>query len=141
MNILVLNGPNLNKLGQRDPEVYGKETLDDIQTAISEYFPSYTFTFEQSNREGALIDVIQKKGVAADGIVANFGGYAHTSVAIRDALDMVKTPVVEVHMSNVHGREDFRKKAITAVVADGLISGFGKNSYILGVQALEKLVD
>lgn len=139
MHILVLNGPNLNKLGQRDPEQYGTETLDDIQQYIMEYFPDHSFKFSQSNKEGALIDVIQTAGEEVDGIIANFGGYSHTSVAIRDALDLLAIPVVEVHLSNIHAREAFREQSVTGSVADGIITGFGKHSYILGIYALLNL--
>lgn len=139
MKILVLNGPNLNKLGQRDPEQYGSETLGDIQQYITDHFPDHTFEFIQSNKEGELIDAIQSAEDTFDGLVANFGGYSHTSVAIRDALDIIPIPFVEVHLSNIYEREEFRHKTITGTVAAGIITGFGKHSYILGVRALENL--
>lgn len=140
MKILILNGPNLNELGRRNPEQYGRETLGEIQQFIAGRFPGHIFQFKQSNKEGELIDAIQAADEEYDGIIANFGGYAHTSVAIRDALEPVNTPVIEVHLSNVYNRESFRYKGITAAAADGIIAGFGKQGYILGVEALQKIV-
>lgn len=137
MNILVLNGPNLNLLGTRDPEVYGSATLKDIEHLLAGRFPSHTFTFFQSNHEGELIEQLQKAGRQFQGIVANWGGYTHTSVAIRDAVDVISTPVVEVHISNIHAREEFRERSVTGSVCIGIITGFGTDSYVLGVQALE----
>ena len=137
MNILVLNGPNLNKLGERDPDVYGSETLSDIAAHVMDQFPDHSFDFFQSNVEGELIDKIQQTD--AEAIVLNLGGFSHTSVALRDALELIQTPKGEVHMSNIHAREDFRKHSITGEVADGIITGFGKHSYVLGVKAVEIL--
>lgn len=139
MNILILNGPNLNKLGQRDPEQYGSETLADTEQFIANRFPGHTFQFIQSNREGALIDAIQSADKNFDGVIANFAGFSHTSVAIRDALELVKIPKIEVHLSNVYSRESFRHDGITAAMANGVIAGFGKNSYVLAVHALEAI--
>jgi len=140
MKILVLNGPNLNLLGKRDPEQYGNETLESLNNRIKTYFPDYQFTFVQSNHEGELIDAIQQaESGEFDGIVANFGGYTHTSVAIRDALEPVNLPKVEVHLSNIHAREEFREKSITGKVMDGIITGFGKHSYLLGIEAIKML--
>lgn len=141
MKILVLNGPNLNLLGTRDPEVYGSTTLDDVNAMLINEFPNHEFDFFQSNVEGELIDRIQssmKDGTEA--IMANFGGYTHTSVALRDALEPVTFPKVEVHISNIHAREEFREKSITGKVMNGIITGFGVNSYVLGVQAIEQLI-
>jgi len=141
MKILVLNGPNLNLLGTRDPEVYGTTTLEDVNEMLRSEFPDYEFDFFQSNVEGALIDRIQssmKDGTEA--IIANFGGYTHTSVALRDALEPITFPKVEVHISNIHAREEFREKSITGKVMNGIITGFGVNSYVLGVQAIEQLI-
>ena len=141
MKISVLNGPNLNMLGKRDPEQYGTDTLEDIEQLLIDSFPEYEMTFFQSNLEGELVEVIQSfKESDIDGVVANFGGYSHTSVAIRDALDLIKIPIVEVHLSNIHAREEFRERSITGAVTDGIITGFGKQSYVLGIHALEKLV-
>jgi 3-dehydroquinate dehydratase-2 len=141
MKILVLNGPNLNLLGTRDPEVYGSNTLEDVNEMLKSEFPDYKFDFFQSNVEGELIDRIQssmKDGTEA--IIANFGGYTHTSVALRDALEPITFPKVEVHISNIHAREEFREKSITGKVMNGIITGFGVNSYVLGVQAIEQLI-
>lgn len=139
MKILILNGPNLNKLGQRDPEQYGNDTLADIEQFIINRFPGHSFEFIQSNKEGELIDAIQSADGIFDGLVANFGGYAHTSVAIRDALELIEIPIIEVHLSNVYSRESFRHTGITAAMADGVIAGFGKTSYLLAVHVLEEL--
>jgi 3-dehydroquinate dehydratase II len=140
MKIYVLNGPNLNMLGSRDPEQYGQETLDDIEQWLGDTFPNHSFTFFQSNLEGKLVEVIQSLVDSDfDGLVANFGGYTHTSVAIRDALDLLEIPVVEVHLSNIHAREEFRHTSLTGSVASGIIAGFGKYSYELGVYAVERL--
>lgn len=141
MKISVLNGPNLNKLGKRDPEQYGSDSLEDIEQLLIETFPNHEMTFFQSNLEGELVEAIQSLiDSDFDGVMVNFGGYSHTSVAIRDALDLTDLPIVEVHLSNIHAREEFRERTITGAVADGIITGFGKQSYVLGVHALEKLV-
>ena len=136
MKILVLNGPNLNMLGKREPEVYGKSTLSDLQKLVEDYCKKlkYDVEFYQSNHEGELIDKIQNTD--ADGIVFNAGAYTHTSIALRDAIASVKTPVIEVHISNVHSREEFRHKSMIAPVCKGVICGFGLNSYILAVNGL-----
>lgn len=141
MKLMIINGPNLNMLGKRDAEQYGTETLDDIQKFITDRLPGHDFVFTQSNLEGDIIDAIQSLVESSvDGLVANFGGYTHTSVAIRDALDLLDIPVVEVHLSNIHAREEFRERSVTGAKADGIITGFGKHSYVLGVQAIEMLV-
>lgn len=139
MNILVLHGPNLNLLGQREPGVYGHLTLDDINTRIEELGSELgvCVSFFQSNHEGGLIDRIhqaRQEGVA--GIIINPGAYTHTSVAIRDAISGVAIPTVEVHLSNVHARESFRQHSFIAPVAVGQICGFGAESYLLGLRAL-----
>jgi 3-dehydroquinate dehydratase-2 len=140
MKIAILNGPNLNMLGKRDAEQYGSATLDDIQSLITESFPQHQFTFTQSNLEGDLVSAIQSLVDGdTDGLAANFGGYTHTSIAIRDALELLDIPVVEVHLSNIHAREAFRETSVTGAVADGVIAGFGQHSYVLGICALEKL--
>lgn len=144
MKLFVLNGPNLNMLGQRDADQYGSETLEDIENMLIEAFPDHEMTFFQSNVEGELVNAIQSltdSESEIEGLIANFGGYTHTSVAIRDALDILDIPIVEVHLSNIHAREEFRSKSLTGEVADGIITGFGKHSYVLGVYAIERLVD
>ena len=140
MKLLILNGPNLNMLGKRVPEIYGKNTLNDVLNLVEEYCNSLNcdVEFYQSNHEGDLIDKIQMTD--ADGIVFNAGAYTHTSVALRDAISSVKTPVVEVHISNVHSREEFRHKSMMAPVCLGQICGFGLDSYILAVNGLYRFL-
>mgnify|MGYP000379630050 CR=1 FL=1 len=141
MKISVLNGPNLNMLGKRDPEQYGSDTLEDIEQLLIDSFPDHEMTFFQSNLEGELVEAIQSlMDSNFDGVIVNFGGFSHTSVAIRDALELIDIPIVEVHLSNIHAREEFRERTLTGAVADGIITGFGKQSYLLGVHALEKLI-
>lgn len=135
MKILVLNGPNLNLLGTREPAVYGSTSLAEIERGMRETFESVTFEFFQSNSEGALIDRLHR--CAADGtdaVVMNPGAYTHTSVALRDAIASITTPVVEVHLSNLHKREEFRHQSLTAAACVGQISGFGARSYYLAVR-------
>jgi len=137
MNIYVINGPNLNMLGRREQEHYGIKTLDQIEQNMKEAFPEVTFHFFQSNEEGEIVAAIHETIEGDyDALIANFGAYTHTSVAIRDALSMLKIPKIEVHLSNIHAREEFRKKSITGEVCTGIISGFGAGSYILGVYAI-----
>jgi 3-dehydroquinate dehydratase-2 len=141
MRIFVLNGPNLNMLGKRDPTQYGSLTWDDIAKMLIKTFPNHQFAFFQSNHEGEIIEQLHElvHQPEAEGFIGNFGGFTHTSVAIRDALDMLKIPKVEVHLSNIHAREAFRHTSLTAGVSNGLISGFGPQSYVLGVRALEDI--
>jgi 3-dehydroquinate dehydratase II len=136
--ILLLHGPNLNLLGTRQPEVYGSTTLDQVNAMAAAHVKPYQVELrcEQSNHEGALIDLLQGAGTWADGVVFNPGGYTHTSVALRDAISGIKTPVIEVHLSNVYAREEFRHKSMVSPVCLGKISGFGWRSYILGLDAL-----
>jgi len=136
MKILVVDGPNLNLLGRREPEVYGTDSLADIHGILKEQFSDIEFAFVQSNSEGNLIDAIQKASSDYDGILINPGGFAHTSVALRDAIGAAEVPTVEVHLSNTFSRESFRHTHITAGAAQGLICGFGTHSYRLGVEAL-----
>ena len=141
MKLFILNGPNLNMLGRRDPGQYGSETLQDIRELLEATFPDHALTFYQSNVEGEIVNAIQSLiDGDYDGLVANFGGYTHTSVAIRDSLDLLDLPVVEVHLSNIHAREEFRERSITGSRADGIITGFGVQSYVLGLRAIEELV-
>ncbi|MCI0707093.1 MAG: type II 3-dehydroquinate dehydratase [Ignavibacteriae bacterium] len=141
MRILVINGPNLNLLGKREPEVYGTVTLDDIEKSLAKKFPDVKFEFYQSNSEGTLVDYVQKgMSGAFDGVLLNPGAYTHYSYAIRDAVAALKIPVIEVHLSNVHAREEFRKHSVIAPVCKGVIAGFGSQGYELAVQALLKII-
>lgn len=132
--VLVLNGPNLNLLGAREPNVYGGATLDDLEADLRRRFPDLTLRFAQHNGEGALIDALHDADtVETAGVVFNPGGYAHTSVALRDAVASIATPVVEVHISNVYARESFRHTSMIAPVCAGVIAGFGTAGYALAV--------
>jgi len=141
MNFLVLNGPNLNLLGKRDPKVYGSQTLTNVEQTVRDNFPDIDFSFIQSNHEGELIDAIQKaREGSVDALIANWGGFTHSSVAIHDALELLEIPKVEVHLSNIHAREEFRERSITGKAMDGIITGFGVDSYLLGVEAALKIL-
>ena len=132
MRILILNGPNLNMLGKREPGIYGSTTLADLEADLRGRFPEVDFTFAQNNHEGGLIDALQTADV--DGIVLNGAGFTHTSVALRDAVASIDTPVVEVHISNIHAREEFRHTSLTASQCVGVITGLGTEGYALAVQ-------
>lgn len=139
MRILIVNGPNLNLLGTRQPAIYGTATLDDIIAGLRRRFPHVTFGHLQSNHEGTLIDAIQQAACGPepyDGIVLNAGGYTHTSVALADAVAAIPLPVIEVHISNIHAREPFRRTSLLAPVCRGTISGLGPAVYALAVAAL-----
>lgn len=138
LSVLVLHGPNLNLLGLREPGIYGATTLGQINTRLSQLAVSLNATVEsfQSNHEGAIVDAIHAARDRHRGIVINAGAYTHTSVAIRDAISAVQIPTVEVHLSNIYKREEFRHHSYLAPIVVGQISGFGANSYYLGLQAL-----
>lgn len=136
MKILIINGPNLNLLGIREPETYGQESFDEYLGKLQNYFSSVSIDYFQSNEEGTLINKIHEVGFSDYGIVLNAGGYTHTSVAIADAISAVNCPVVEVHISNVFKREAFRHHSFLSPVCAGTIAGFGLDSYRLAVDAL-----
>ena len=139
MKILIINGPNLNLLGTREPQHYGTGTMDSVLDALKSQYPDVQFDYYQSNVEGFLIDRLhQTLEKPCDGVVLNAGAYTHTSVALRDAIAAIKVPVVEVHISNVHSREEFRHHSLISAVCKGVICGFGLDSYRLGVEALLK---
>ena len=136
MNIHILNGPNLNLLGRREPGIYGSSSFEDYLTELRARYPQHQIDYFQSNSEGALIDKIHEAGFRCDGIVLNAGAYTHTSVALHDALRAVPAPAVEVHISNVHTREEFRHKSLISAACRGVICGFGLDSYRLAIEAL-----
>ena len=140
MKILILNGPNLNLIENRSAEKYGSKSLKEIEDLILKEFQMYKFEFFQSNHEGELIDKIQSAHKFFDGLIINPGGYSHTSVAIKDALEICSIPRIEVHISNLASREDFRHIMLTASSCDGYISGFREKSYLGAVFLLEKII-
>jgi 3-dehydroquinate dehydratase-2 len=143
MKILFLNGPNLNLLGTREPEVYGRLTLGDIEAKVRERAAQLKVTvdFRQSNQEGELVSWIQEAKGNFDVIVINAAAYTHTSLALRDAISAVGVPTIEIHLSNIHAREEFRHKSLIAPVCRGQICGFGSKSYILGLEAAVDVKD
>ena len=141
MKIIIINGPNLNLLGKRDKKLYGALTLKEINFFIEKEFPKDNFTFFQSNIEGEIVTQIQNAVKRHDGIIINPGGYAHTSLAIRDALADSSLPKIEVHLSNLSSRENFRQILLTASVCEGYISGFKENSYTAAVYLLHKIIN
>jgi 3-dehydroquinate dehydratase, type II len=136
MKILIINGPNLNLLGVREKGIYGDSSFESYYQTLKARYPQVEFDYFQSNHEGALIDEIHRQGFDVDGIVLNAGAYTHTSIAIADAIRAVKSPVVEVHISNVHSRESYRHVSMIAPACKGVIAGFGLDSYRLAVEAL-----
>ena len=136
--IIIINGPNLNFLGKRQPNIYGTQTLRDIETLCVEVCKrlNLSLSFRQSNSEGQLVDWIQEATQNFDAIIINPGAYSHTSLAMMDALIMAEMPIIEVHLSNIHGREDFRRVSLLADAAVGVVCGFGPESYLLGLRAI-----
>ena len=135
MKLLILNGPNLNLLGTRDISVYGAETFGSYYVKVKAKFPEIDFEFYQSNVEGELIDKLHEVGFTYDGVIFNAGGYTHTSVAIADAIEAIQTPVIEVHISNVYAREEYRHISLMAKKCKGVIAGLGLDSYDLAIQS------
>jgi 3-dehydroquinate dehydratase-2 len=142
LKFLLINGPNLNMLGTRQPQIYGSETLPQIIEAIRGYGAKKEIEIRdfQSNSEGELVTAVQEAAVWADGILINAGAYTHTSIALRDAIAAIDLPVVELHLSNVHAREQFRHHSYLTAVCVGIIAGFGRHSYFLAIDALENVL-
>ena len=139
--IAILNGPNLDRLGKREPEIYGRATLADLEQALrAEFGGQAQLEFFQSNHEGALIDALHDARTWASGVVFNPGGYTHTSVALRDAISAIVIPVIEVHLSNVYAREEFRHVSFVSAVCKGKVTGFGWRSYELGLRGLVDII-
>lgn len=136
MKIQIINGPNINLLGKREPSIYGSQSFEDYLIELKKAYPQVEFDYYQSNVEGEMINKIHQVGFDYDGIVLNAGAYTHTSIALQDAIRAVRTPVVEVHISNVHAREEFRHKSMISCACVGVICGFGLHSYRLAVEAL-----
>ena len=136
MRIQIINGPNINLLGKREPSVYGNRSFEDYLAELKKGYPQVEFEYFQSNIEGEMINKIHEIGFEYDGIILNAGAYTHTSIALLDAIRAIKTPVIEVHISNVHAREEFRHKSMISAACMGVICGFGLHSYRLAVEAL-----
>lgn len=134
--IAIINGPNLNLTGRREPEVYGTTTMEEVIDGLRQMFPDVEIGYYQSNVEGELIDRIQQVGFTSDGLIVNLGGYSHTSVALRDALLAVPAPKVEVHISNIFAREDYRHKSLITSACRGMVCGLGLQGYELAIRAL-----
>lgn len=139
MKIQIINGPNINLLGKREPGIYGAESFEHYYERLKQRYTDVEFSYYQSNIEGELINKIHEMGFDIDGIVLNAGAYTHTSIALQDAIRAVTSPVIEVHISNVHQREEFRHKSMISCACKGVICGFGLDSYRLAVEALREL--
>ena len=141
--ILIINGPNLNLLGKREETKYGKTTLEEVEKNCEYHAKSIDLEikFDQSNIEGEIVTIIQKAKSAYDGIIINAGGYTHTSVAILDALLAVKLPTIEIHITNIYNREEFRKKSLISKAANGIICGFGVNGYIMALDSMKEIIN
>ncbi len=138
MKIQIINGPNLNLLGQRETGIYGNQSFDDFFGSLKKHFPEADLHYYQSNIEGELVNKLHEVGFSFDGIVLNAGAYTHTSVALHDAIGAIKTPVVEVHISNVYAREEFRHKSLITSKCAGMITGFGLEGYAMAIRYLLK---
>jgi 3-dehydroquinate dehydratase-2 len=140
MHVEIINGPNLNLLGLREPEKYGHSSFEDYLLVLRSRYPDIDFNYYQSNIEGEIINEIQKTGFSSDGIILNAGGYTHTSVSITDAIAAIPAPVIEVHITNISAREEFRQSSLIGRNCAGSISGFGLDSYRIAVEALIELI-
>lgn len=138
MKVQIINGPNINLLGKREPGIYGSRSFEDYLVELRQTYPDVEMDYYQSNCEGKLIDKIQEVGFTVDGIILNAGAYTHTSIALQDAIRAISSPVIEVHISNVHQREEFRHRSMISCACIGVICGFGLDSYRLAVEALLK---
>ena len=136
MKMLIINGPNLNLLGRREPGIYGSMSFEDYLPQLREHYPMVELSYYQSNVEGELINKLQEEGFTCDGIVLNAGAYTHTSIALHDCIRSIASPVIEVHISNVHQRESFRHHSMISSACRGVICGFGLDSYRLAIEAL-----
>ena len=141
MKISIINGPNLNLLGNRETDIYGNKNFGTFYEDLKSHYPNIKFKYFQSNIEGEIIDYIQKEGFSSDGILLNAAAYTHTSVGIADAIKSIESPVIEIHISNTFSREEFRHKSFISPVAKGIIAGFGLDSYRLGVESIKALKD
>ena len=141
MKISIINGPNLNLLGKRETDIYGSTSFDDFFKNIVSNFPDVDFDYYQSNVEGEIVTMIQKAKDVFDGIIINAAGYTHTSVAILDALLAIKLPAIEVHITNIYNREEFRKKSLISEAAKGIICGFGVNGYIMALDSMKEIIN
>ena len=141
--IIVINGPNLNLLGEREKDKYGKISLQDVENNCKEFSKKNEILIEffQSNIEGEIVNAIQNSLDKQDGLIINAGGYTHTSVAIHDALKVLKIPIIELHITNIYNREDFRHKSLVSKVATGIVCGFGTNGYIMAIDAIKKIIE
>ena len=136
MKVIIINGPNLNLLGKRDVAIYGNISFEEYFSSLKENYPDIKLSYFQSNIEGELIDKLQEIGFSYDYVLLNAGGYSHTSVSISDAISSIETPVIEVHISNIYSREEFRTKSLLSKNCKGVICGFGLNSYKLALESL-----
>ena len=141
MNVIIINGPNLNLLGKREVSIYGNISFDDYMKNLKSKFTSINLSYFQSNVEGEIINKLHETGVSYDCILLNAGGYTHTSVAILDALLAVKLPTIEVHITNIYNREDFRKKSLISKAAKGIICGFGIKGYIMALDSMKEIIN
>ena len=140
MKVIIINGPNLNLLGLREKSIYGEINFIEYFNFLKNKFPNIKLSYFQSNIEGEIVDKIHEVGFSFDYIILNAAAYTHTSIAIADALDPITTPVIEVHISNIYSREDYRRKSITSEAVNGVICGFGENGYVLAIDAMKKLI-